>query len=254
MDEPASGPVFSDAGLARPAGRSPSRGADEPEPLGRPLVPLRDASPRLADKLFARLLSYGRPQPTSPGDVLFRPGDEDVDLIVVDQGSVEVIRAETVAVPAATVAKVDAGGFVGELNLMTGQNAYLLCRVREAGTVYRVSPDRLRQLMANDGELSDIIFKALIARRELLRRSAAAKGVEIVGSPMSASALALRTYAARQRLIHLWFDASTPAGQAMMESSGLAEEDLPAVVMPLADRDRHRRRRLHPHRRPARRR
>ena len=43
-------------------------------------------------------------------------------------------------------------------------------------------------------------------------------------------ALALRTYAARQRLIHLWFDAETPAGRAMMESSSLTEDDLPAVV------------------------
>jgi thioredoxin reductase (NADPH) len=134
--------------------------------------------------------------------------------------------------PAATVAMVDAGGFVGELNLLTGQNVYLLCRVREAGTVYRVTPERLRQLMANDVELSDIVFKALIARRELLQRSAAAMAVEIVGGARSAAALALRTYAARQRLIHLWFDADTPMGRAMMESSGLTQDDLPAVVLP----------------------
>jgi thioredoxin reductase (NADPH) len=127
---------------------------------------------------------------------------------------------------------VDAGGFVGELNLLTGQNVYLLCRVREGGTVYRVSPDRLRQLMANDVELSDIVFKALIARRELLQRSTAARSVEIVGGARSAAALALRTYAARQQLIHLWFDAGSPAGEALMESSGLTEDDLPAVVMP----------------------
>src|SRR6202034_3936476 len=125
-----------------------------------------------------------------------------------------------------------AGGFVGELNLLTGQNVYLLCRVREGGTVYRVSPERLRQLMANDVELSDIVFKALIARRELLQRSTAALAVEIVGADRSAAALALRTYAARQRLIHLWFDADTPAGRAMMQTSGLTEDDLPAVVMP----------------------
>ncbi len=124
------------------------------------------------------------------------------------------------------------GGFVGELNLLTGQNVYLLCRVREDGTVYRVPPERLRQLMANDVELSDIVFKALIARRELLQRSTAALAVEIVGTDRSAAALALRTYAARQRLIHRWFDADTPAGRAMMESSGLTEDDLPAVVMP----------------------
>jgi thioredoxin reductase (NADPH) len=246
MDEPAAdggrgdsgSPVFSEAGLAGPAGwatppnLSPLPGADGPEQLGTPLVPAGAASPRLGDELFARLLRYGTPRETSAGDVLFRPGDQDVDLIVVVQGSVEVIRTQTDAVPAETVARVTAGGFVGELNLMTGQNVYLLCRVREAGTIYRVSPERLRQLMSTDGELSDIIFRALIARRELLRRSTAARGVEIVGRPVSAAALALRTYAARQRLIHLWFDAGSPAGQAMMDSAGLGAADLPAVVMP----------------------
>jgi CRP-like cAMP-binding protein len=174
------GSMFSQPGLAEPvAGATPQdldrlRARHASGRRGKPLVPTGVASPRLGDELFARLLAYGMPQETHPGDVLFRPGDENVDLIVVDRGSVEVVRTETADVPAETVAVVDAGGFVGELNLLTGQNVYLLCRVREAGTVYRVSPERLRQLMANDVELSDIVFKALIARRELLRRSTAA--------------------------------------------------------------------------------
>jgi len=232
------GSMFSQAGLARPVDWATPHDLDRlrashsrRRPV-RPLAPTSVASPRLGDELFARLLSYGTPQEIHRGDVLFRPGDEDADLIVVAQGSVEVVRTATADVPAATVAVVDAGGFVGELNLLTGQNVYLLCRVRGAGTVYRVSPERLRQLMATDVELSDIVFKALIARRELLQRSTAALAVEIVGGARSAAALALRTYAARQRLIHLWFDADTPAGLAMMESSGLTEDDLPAVVMP----------------------
>ena len=230
--------MFSQAGLARPvAWASPQdlnrlRARHRRGRLGRPLVPVSEASPRLGDELFARLLTYGTPHQTRRGDVLFRPGDPDVDLIVVDRGSVEVVRTAIGHVPAATVATVDAGGFVGELNLLTGQNVYLLGQVREGGQVYRVSPERLRQLMASDVELSDIVFKALIARRELLQRSAAALAVEIIGTDRSAAALALRTYAARQRLIHLWFDADTPAGQGMMKSSGLAADDLPAVVMP----------------------
>lgn len=230
--------MFSQAGLTRPVTRATPQDLDRLRAsrargwLSRPLVPTSEASPRLGDELFARLLTYGTPQETHRGDVLFRPGDEDVDMIVVDRGSVEVVRTATADVPAATVAVVDAGGFVGELNLLTGQNTYLLGRVRESGRVYRVPPERLRQLMANDVELSDIVFKALIARRELLQRSTAALAVEIIGTDRSAAALALRTYAARQRLIHLWFDADTPAGQTMMRSSGLTTDDLPAVVMP----------------------
>src|SRR5581483_4371094 len=241
---PAAGPwarrasMFSQAGLARPVDWATPRDLDRLRAShargrrDRPLVPTSVASPRLGDELFARLLAYGTSQETHRGDVLFRPGDEDADLIVVERGSVEVVRNATGIAPVATVAVVDAGGFVGELNLLTGQNVYLSCRVQEAGTVYRVTPERLRQLMANDVELSDIVFKALIARRELLQRSAAAMAVEIVGGSRSAAALALRTYAARQRLIHLWFDADTPMGRAMMDSSGLTPDDLPAVTLP----------------------
>jgi thioredoxin reductase (NADPH) len=215
-----------------PSNMNSRRAAGGPAQPGGPLVPAKSASPQLGDELFARLVAYGTPQETRSGDVLFKPGDVDVDLIVVARGSVDVIRTETADVPAETVAKVRTGGFVGELNLMTGQNVYLLCRAREAGTVYRITPERLRQLMANDGELSDIIFRALVARRELLRRSTSARAVEMVGNPRSASGLSLRTYAARQRLIHAWVDADSPAGEALMGSSGLTEDDLPAVVMP----------------------
>ena len=234
------GHAFSDAGLAGAVTWTTSRdemvdsaqAAGSPDQLGTPMVPARAGSPRLTQEQFARLLTYGHPQQTVEGDEMFKPGDEDVDLIVVVEGSVQVIRALNADVPEEVVAEVGAGGFVGELNLLTGQNVYLKGRVSRPGQVYRVPPERFRQLMSNDGELSDIVLRALIARRELLRRSAAARGVEIVGHAVSAGALALRTYAARQRLIHLWFDADTPAGVAMMESSGLAEDDLPAVVMP----------------------
>jgi thioredoxin reductase (NADPH) len=211
---------------------SPLRAAGAPGPPDWPLVPGKAASPRLGHALFDRLTGYGAPVETRAGDVLFEPGDKDVDLIVVAAGSVDVTRAATAALAAETVAKVGAGGFVGELYLLTGQNVYLECRVREAGTIYRVSPDSLRRLMANDVELSDIVFKALVARRELLRRSTAARGVTIVGHPISAPVLALRTYAARQALIYQWLDAGAVAGRAMMEYSGLTEDDLPAVVMP----------------------
>jgi thioredoxin reductase (NADPH) len=234
----ASSSAFSDSGLAEPltwampSNVNSRRAADGPLEPDRRLVPAKIASPKLGDELFTRLVAYGTPQETRPGDVLFNPGDVDVDLIVVGRGSVDVIRTDTADVPAETVAKVRAGGFVGELNLMTGQNVYLQCRVREAGTVYRITPEHLRQLMANDGELSDIIFKALVARRELLQHSTGARAVEIVGNPRSAAGLALRTYVARQHLIHVWFDADSPAGETLMGSSGLTSGDLPAVVLP----------------------
>jgi thioredoxin reductase (NADPH) len=86
--------------------------------------------------------------------------------------------------------------------------------------------------MADDPEISDVLLRTFLARRDLLRDSQAARGIEIVGSGLSAAALALRTYAARQRLPHLWLDADSMAGQALMRLTPLAAADLPAVVTP----------------------
>src|ERR1700690_18138 len=121
----ARGSMFSQPGLARPvAWATPQdlgrlRAGHARGRPGKPLVPTSVASPRLGDELFARLLTYGTPHQTHRGDVLFRPGDEDVDLIVVERGSVEVVRTETADVPAATVVAADAGGFGGDENLLT---------------------------------------------------------------------------------------------------------------------------------------
>ena len=63
-------------------------------------------------------------------------------------------------------------------------------------------------------------------------RGPAANSFEIVGSGMTAAALALRTYAARQRLPHVWFDSDSVAGQAFLKTVQLSADDLPAVVTP----------------------
>jgi thioredoxin reductase (NADPH) len=47
---------------------------------------------------------------------------------------------------------------------------------------------------------------------------------------LSADSLALRSFAARQRLAHLWLDADSPAGRALAESTQITAADLPAVV------------------------
>jgi thioredoxin reductase (NADPH) len=86
--------------------------------------------------------------------------------------------------------------------------------------------------MAEDPELSDVLLQAFLARREKLSRGPAAHGLEIIGSPMDSMALALRTYAARRVLPHLWFDSDSVEGRSLMRAASLATADLPAVLTP----------------------
>src|SRR5260370_37738769 len=98
--------------------------------------------------------------------------------------------------------------------------------------------------MDEDPDLSDVILRALMARRRNLRGGEAARSIEILGSEMSAGALALRTYAARQQLPHTWVEIDTPAGGALACAVAAAGGGLPAGIAPPSGR-------RHPHpRRP----
>ena len=187
--------------------------------------------PRLSSEQFARMTGYGVAQQVLPGDVVFRRGDASYDLIAVDSGSVEIVNPGTDDQGEAVLATYGPGDFLGELSLLTGQTVYLTARVVEAGQIHRIAPERFRHLMADDPEICDVLMRAFLARRDLLRVGPAARGIEIIGHLISAEALALRTYAARQRLPHVWLDADSPAGRALAGRMGLATADLPAVLV-----------------------
>jgi thioredoxin reductase (NADPH) len=186
----------------------------------------------LSDAQLERLRSYGTPQAVEAGEVLYGPGDASYDFIVIEDATVEIVQPATHDAPEEFLVRFGPGSFLGELNLLTGQAVYLIARVVERGRVHRVAPTRFRQLMAEDPELSDILLEAFRARREILTRSVASRGIELVGSAMDSASLALRTYAARRRLPHLWFDADSAAGRSLLEGASLTSADLPAALMP----------------------
>ena len=189
------------------------------------------AAPVLSGQQFARLLSYGTPEPVAVGDVVFSAGDIAYDLVVIEEGVVEIVREATRDAPEAVVARHGAGRFLGELNMLTGQTVYLTARVVEAGRIVRIPPDRFRRIMAREPELSNLLLRAFEARRLLLRETAS-RSVEIVGIESSAQSLALRSYAARLGLPHLWFDAESVAGLALMRLADVTTLDLPVALVP----------------------
>jgi thioredoxin reductase (NADPH) len=190
------------------------------------------AFPVLSAEQIRRLWSYAVVQDVAVGDTVFRAGDETYDLIVIERGTVDLIRAATHDAPEEVVLRHGPGRFIGELSLLTGQAVYLTGLVVQAGRIHRIPPAQFRRLMAEDAELSDILLRAFLARRELLRNNAAARVVEIVGSRHSAASLELRTFAARLRLAHLYFEADSIAGQALMRAVQVETGDLPVVITP----------------------
>jgi thioredoxin reductase (NADPH) len=119
-------------------------------PAGAPPDPGRPAQlSQLSVEQFARLTAYGVAQEVRTRDVVFRPGDPSYDLIVIESGWIEIVSPATHDEPEEVIAAYGPGGFLGELNLLTGQTAYLTARVTEAGRIHRIAPEQFRRLMAD---------------------------------------------------------------------------------------------------------
>ncbi len=186
--------------------------------------------PVLDRAVLDQLAEFGTEREVASGEVLFRAGAEVWGLMVVLSGEIQIVTDDDFQ---DVIVNYTAGQFIGELGLLTGQRTYLTARVVQAGRVLAVPNDAFRRLMATKPAISDVIFAALIARREALRSSPAANAVRIIGSRYSPEALALRTFASRNRLAHSWIDLEEADDvEVLLASMGLRPVDTPVVVTP----------------------
>jgi thioredoxin reductase (NADPH) len=190
------------------------------------------AHPVLPADQLARLAAYGTVSEVEAGDLVFESGARGPDLIVLLSAAVDLVRVATVEAESEVLARYGRGEFIGELNLLTGERTFVSGRVAEAGRVAHVSPTAFRRVMSSEPDLSDVLLRAFMARRNRLQRLGGARSIQIVGSPFSAASLALRTFAARQQLAHTWFDADDVDGRSLLRGAGIEPADLPAVILP----------------------
>ncbi len=196
--------------------------------------PSRDglASPQLTRSELAEMADFGVEREVAAGDLLFEAGEASYDLFVILEGAVEVLRSagkeDEVVIPAFA-----AGTFVGELTLLTGQRRFLTARVSAPGRMLVIPQPEFRRLMSVRPALAEIIFSALVARREQLRSGEGAQAIRIIGSRYSPEAMSLRAFAEHSRLAHAWIDVEEADDiEALLATMGLGTQDTPVVITP----------------------
>ena len=190
------------------------------------------AWPVLDHDALAEIAPFGEELAREEGDFLYRAGDRETAFYVVLDGEVEIVREGPDEV---VIATHGAGRFIGELNLLTGQRPFLSARMSRSGRVLQVAPDAFQRLMHTKPDLSDTIFRAFVARRELLREGLAADAIRIVGSRFSSEALALRAFATRSRLPHTWIEIEDLDDVGVyLAGIGARPADVPVAVLPTA--------------------
>jgi thioredoxin reductase (NADPH) len=184
-------------------------------------------SPILSKAQLRSLAEHGEERTAEVGDVLFKVGDERYPFIAIVEGEAAVLDNA-----GDEIVRHGAHGFLGELNLMTGQTVYLTAVVTQPMRYIAVERDVLRPLLFYDGPLGDILLAAFIARREALQQHQGI-GVEVIGPRSSAATREMVDYLRRARLPYTWRDpehADDGEAQALVEALG--HDALPLVRLP----------------------
>jgi len=185
------------------------------------------AFPELTDAQLAVLLRFGEEREYAAGDIVFRQG-ESYDFAVILSGRVAVVEnlgAENERV----VVEHGPRRFLGEYSLIAGGAALFSSVVREPSRIRVIPVDDLKQLIANEPILSDLILSAFLRRRALLIGQRL--GPKIVGSHFSADTHRLLEWAARNRLPHSWIDVERdPSVEEMLRVFGVSVDETPVVL------------------------
>jgi thioredoxin reductase (NADPH) len=183
--------------------------------------------PALREDQIEVLSRYGETRETAAGQVLFRAGDTSNDFFVVLGGEVEVV--DDFAGEAREMGVFRPGSFLGDLHMLTGQGVPLSAVVREGGELLAIPRERLKEVVTEESDLSDIILKTFLARRSYLMRTGV--GLRIVGSRHSSDATRLREFAARNRLPHVWIELEEgPKAEALLEKFGVKQSETPMTI------------------------
>jgi len=186
------------------------------------------AFPELSNEQINVLRRFGRECTADAGDILFRQEDANFALLVVLDGRIAVV-ADYGGPHESAVVEHGARRLVGEYSLLAGQAAYFTAVAREPTRLIEIQPDQLRELIANDEAMSELVLRALLGRRALLISDRL--GPKIIGSSYSADSRRLLEFTARNRIPHSWVDVERDtAAESVLREFAVAPAQTPVVI------------------------
>ena len=173
------------------------------------------------------LARAGSERTAAVGEVLFRVGDRRYPFIAIMEGEAAIQDAG-----GREIVRHRESGFLGEMNLLSGQTAYLTAVVTRPMRYIEVDRDVLRRIMFEDGPLGDLLMSTFVARREALQQVQGI-GLEIIGPRSSEATRHMVDFARRNRLPYTWRDAEhSDDSEAADLIAALGPGELPLILLP----------------------
>ncbi len=187
--------------------------------------------PHLTAGQVARLAAVGTRRHVAAGETVWEQAQRDVNLYVVCEGRLAVIRPpQPPSCEEEVVTVHEAGQFTGEVSLIAGHRTLVAGRAETDCVLLEVPRERLLSLVQTDSELSELFLRAFILRRTGL--IAHHQGdVVLVGSRRSADSLRVHEFLTRNGHPHTYLDLDTdPNIKTLLSAFDVGADDIPVLI------------------------
>jgi len=163
------------------------------------------------------------------GDVLIQVGDRNFRFFVIRSGEIEILDQS--GDEPTTIAIHGPGEFTGDVSHLTGTPSIFTAIALSDCEVYAIAGDLLKQVINRCPDLGDIILRAFMARRQMVRESGTFIGLRVIGSRYSPDTFRIRDFLAKNLVLFTWTDLeANPDVEQLLKHFGLTEADTPVVV------------------------
>lgn len=184
--------------------------------------------PRLPEAKLAKFRKLGDEVTMQPGDVLFAQGVRDAPFYMLISGAVEFIDhwpGREIA-----VSRVDIPTFLGDIAMVTGEPTVVSCVAAEESTLIVFPSAKLRKMLAEWPEFSEMVLGALTARRDWLV-SQGYGVLRLVADRGSRRAFEVRDLLERNLLPVRWYDPAEDEDTAkLLGKLDIPREETPVLI------------------------
>jgi thioredoxin reductase (NADPH) len=182
------------------------------------------AFPRLTPAEIAVLKPLATPHTYADGETVFRVGQPDIDLFVVESGHLDILNP---ADGNRLIVSHDPGQFSGDIDLMTGRPVLVSGVARGESRIWCVPASHLRAVLNRVPSLGEKLIDAFTTRRRLLSQTRLL-GLQVVGPARCRDTNVVREFLYKNFVPFTWFDPETEEGQRVFQSLG-SPKKTPAI-------------------------
>jgi thioredoxin reductase (NADPH) len=150
------------------------------------------------------------------GQPVFRAGDADLDLFVVESGAIEILNASD---DNRHIVTHGPGQFAGDIDLLTRRPVIVNAIARGSTRLLRVPGAKLRELLNKVPVVSEKLLIAAQERRRLLSR-AGVLGLKVVGPGKCRDTTLVREFLFKNFVPFTWYDSASERGRELLGSWG----------------------------------